>query len=89
MRNSELQKALADYDRKGRGLNVLPASEMKPIIDAARKVANAERIWICEYPEFADPGCLEQHDPEQTRQSRKHSECRWVLAITEAPDAGQ
>ena len=84
--DSELQKALADYDRKGRGLNVLPASEMKSIIDAARKVANAERIWICEYPEFADPGCLTHHDVGQTWHPRKHSECRWVLAITEAPD---
>ncbi len=56
------------------------------ILEAARKVANAERIWICEYPEFGDEACLVRHMPASTRQPRKHEACRWVLAISEAPD---
>jgi hypothetical protein len=41
-RPSDLQDALTEYDRKGAGLNVLPASSpaMTAIVEAARRVAN-------------------------------------------------
>ncbi len=46
---TELQDALREYDQKGRGLNVLPASSpaMKNIMEAARRAANGEQIgWF-------------------------------------------
>ncbi len=86
MRNSELQKALADYDRKGRGLNVLPASEMKPIIDAARKVVNGISTPFCSTHNRTVPsqevtftGHGEHHSPTEG--------CHIIQAvIVEAPD---
>lgn len=43
---SELQDALTEYDQKGGGLNVLPASSpaMIAILDAARRVANLDMM---------------------------------------------
>ena len=86
---SDLQDALDWWDTMlmdPEGHEPMPVPEGKgkhihAFVDAARRVANGEPLWICWYPEFGDPGCLEEHDPEKTRQPRKHGECQWVLAL--------
>ena len=48
---SDLQDALREYDQKGRGLNVLPASSpaMAAIVEAARLVADPNtQQWVDE-----------------------------------------
>ena len=49
----KLQNALREYDQKGGGLNVLPASSpaMTAIMEAARKYANLLNIDIDEWIE--------------------------------------
>lgn len=47
------------------------------------KIGEFETQWICEYPEFADSGCMEDHDPEKTRQPRKHRACGFHLVSIE------
>jgi len=60
-----------------------PATHLEPSeIDGFVLYVDPERIeWICDYPEFADNGCIVLHDPEATRQPRKHQLCHWVLAL--------
>ena len=36
-----------------------------------------EVLWICDYPEFNDPNCMVDHNPEKTWQPRKHTGCGW------------
>ena len=75
---SELQDALALWD-----VNQRP-TWVQPIVDAARRVANGTKEWLCQYPEFNDEACVVDHDPTQTRQPRKHSECGWFITIPAA-----
>lgn len=49
-----------------------------PHVQIGNKFADPDKVqWICEYPEFGDSGCLYDHDPELSRQPRKHQECGW------------
>ena len=77
---SELDEALYQFDVMVGESRMPDSSNLEIIVKGARAYANGEFLWICEYPEFADPGCLVDHKAENTRQPRKHSECRWVVA---------
>ena len=77
---SELQDALDYWDRTEHP----PMPAVDPFVEAARRVANGTKEWLCQYPEFNDEACVVDYDPTQTRQPRKHSECGWFITIPAA-----
>ena len=81
------QQIKAALINKGVLLRELPqwANTTTILTDAAAEYADlletSQRVWWCDYPEFADIACLTGHEPWKARQPNKHSDCGWLLTV--------
>ena len=55
---------------------------------AANQILDADREWICHYPEFNDTACLVEHRPKHTAMPRKHLDCGWYLLVKLTDEPG-